>query len=408
VRTQKAIFFTLILLAPLLPSVLAINDYGEDEDYLGQVVDDYENVDNIAAMIDTIHNETLDCMELDYGIIPEMVLENFTLYTESDEGGGITIINATYVQYLSDRSKTRYIYYDFGVDGLHNYKIYGHFKQDYHNEDAWTAFCMMSNWLGGEKQHRDILEDHTYFTIGGPGEIHLYEYDSGVFYSGSEKVVPDDTDFWYKLEKNGLIFEFDVYTTKALRNAEENGDWFDDSLTLQNDYSFRYFYLVNNHDSALVKMARYFMYQHYFYDNVSGYKTPGTYYTINVLEGDPALTIIYNLTIPAGCGATMEFSTDNITWINHNNEAGSDTLIAGYEALDLRDIYNGTIYRRVNMTGTVTDTPRMWQERFVTVTGDEFCPTCEEAPALSMGKYYALAIILLILGILLGQGMRKR
>ena len=35
-------------------------------------------------------------------------------------------------------------------------------------------------------------------------------------------------------------------------------------------------------------------------------------------------------------------------------------------------------------------------------------PPCEEALALSMSKYYALAIILLILGILLGLGMRKR
>ncbi|MBA7713612.1 hypothetical protein ES703_122617 [subsurface metagenome] len=37
------------------------------------------------------------------------------------------------------------------------------------------------------------------------------------------------------------------------------------------------------------------------------------------------------------------------------------------------------------------------------------CPPCEEVPALvAMGKYYALAIILLILGLLLGIGMRRK
>lgn len=38
----------------------------------------------------------------------------------------------------------------------------------------------------------------------------------------------------------------------------------------------------------------------------------------------------------------------------------------------------------------------------------EECPACPPAPSLAMGKYYAMAIILLILGILLGLGMRKR
>ena len=102
------------------------------------------------------------------------------------------------------------------------------------------------------------------------------------------------------------------------------------------------------------------------YGNV--YDESGTYYTVNVLGGDPAIAILYNLTIPAGCGATMEFSTDNVTWVDHNNQAGFDTLIAGYEALDLRDVYNGTTYRRVNMTSNGEFTPRMYQERFVTVT----------------------------------------
>jgi len=82
VRGEKAVFLTLILLATLLQPVLAINDYGEDEDYLGQVVDDYLTDDNVSSAVGVVHNSTLDCMELDRKSLSFDA--NFSTWTEVD------------------------------------------------------------------------------------------------------------------------------------------------------------------------------------------------------------------------------------------------------------------------------------------------------------------------------------
>ena len=363
---SKAILFFLLLSA-LIPQAWAA-DFGEDEDYLGQVIDDYENDNNIAAMIDTINNETLNCMELNFSGT-QQIPQNFTLYTEVEEGNEINIVNATYADITLSRGKTSYAWFDMGVDALDDFNLYGVFRLDYHNLNGWGAYCFMTNDIESEQDHRANDDPFIAWTISGSnGDIQAAEHDtSGVWHmSGGAVTVIDDTFYWIKFEKTGTLLEFDIYTTKALRDAEGNGDFYDGQIVLQEDYSFRYLMLCQSHDDSRTEVENVELYNLAFI--TSGYSAIGTYYTVNVLDGDPAIAILYNLTISAGCGATMEFSTDNFTWVDHNNQAGSDTLIAGYENLDLRDIYNGTTYRRVNMTSNGEDTPRMYQERFVTVT----------------------------------------
>ena len=367
IMVKITILFFLILSA-LIPQAWAA-DFGEDEEYLGQVVDDYENADNIAAMIDTINNETLDCMELNYSSFDSMIMQNFTEFTEVEEGTEFNTISEIYVDMNIWRSMTSYMYYDFGVNGITDYKIYGKFRQDSHSDSAWIGFMYMSNFIGSDDQHRTAVEDATYMGISGTnGNFRITEACNGLFYQTAVKVVVDDTYYWFKLEKIGVSLYIDVYTTEGLRDAEGNGNWYDSELTLHEDHHFRYFYTGISLDTGNALLVNLELYDVSMNGTIMGYTTSGTYYTVNVLEGDPAIAILYNATIPSGTGMTMEFSTDNVTWVDHNKQAGSDTLIAGYEALDLRDIYNGTTYRRVNMTSDGSDTPRMYQERFVTVT----------------------------------------
>lgn len=392
-RATKAILLTLILLAIVLPPVLAINDYGEDEDYLGQVVDDYENAANIAAMTNTIHNETLDCMELNYSSFDTMIMQNFTDFTEVEEGTEFNTISEISLDMNIWRSMTSYMYYDFGVNGITDYKIYGKFRQDSHQDSAWVGFMYMSNFLGSDSQHRAAVEDSTYMGIGGTaGNFRITEYYNGAWYQTGVKIVVDDTYYWFKLEKIGTSLYIDVYTTEVLRDAEGNGNWYDNELVLHEDHHFRYFYTGISLDTNQALLVNLELYDVSMNGTMAGYATSGNYYTVNILGGDPAIAIIYNLTIPAGCGATMEFSTDNVTWVDHNNQAGYDTLIAGYEALDLRDIYNGTTYRRVNMTSNGVDTPRMYQERFVMVT-----EVVSDGDTIIMGGSGVFWIILIII-----------
>ena len=409
-RTQKAIFLTLIFMAMLLPSVLAIDDYGEDEDYLGQVIDDYENADNIAAMIDTINNETLDCIELNYtaGI-------DFNDYTEVDADGDITIASTRIDWDTMKRSAVSYVYRDYGVDYFGDFAFnYTFCFTDIEAGDASNQHILASlvltdeigdyrttfypDWCGVMTRQNGLTDDQFQFR--------LIQYTGSALQFVEDGAYRNIGIFYLTFDRIGQTIRLRVYSDSARTTLLETL-----SNVGGNIDRYRYLYGIQNngpHDPPADPNDHSTGYMISEYFDVMGYAAIGTYYTVNVLGGDPAIAILYNLTIPAGGGATMEFSIDNVTWVDHNNQAGSDTLFAGYEALDLRDIYNGTTYRRVNMTSDGADTPRMWQERFVTVTGDDFCPPCEGAPAPSMGKYYALAIILLILGILIGIGMGRR
>ena len=62
--SRYTVFFLISLLFFTNIVIVAAADYGEDETYLGQIVDDYENEDNVSAAYNVINNETLDCMEL--------------------------------------------------------------------------------------------------------------------------------------------------------------------------------------------------------------------------------------------------------------------------------------------------------------------------------------------------------
>lgn len=367
-RGPRALFLCLILLVTVLQPVLAINDYGEDEDYLGQVVDDYENDDNVSSAYNVINNATLDCMELVYSVSEGMILENFTTYTEQDEGGGVSV-DDYFIDAVIARNRNRYVYFDFGADYFGNFKLYGKFRQDYHDSGAFGAFSMFSNYLGNQKQHRDNNEAHICWIVSGSaGNLKIYEFDGAGAHTSADKVVVDDTFYWFKMEKVADVVYLDVYTTEELRDAEGNGNWYDDDLTLQSDYSFRYFYVFNSFDDGLTQEMNMELYDFKFNGTVSGYQSPGHYYTEEMLDGDRALALLYNASIPVGTGMTMDFSSDNVTWVDHNNAPGSDTLIAGFESLDLRDPNFTALYSRINMTSTGEDTPRIYQFRLVTIT----------------------------------------
>jgi len=367
-KSKRIILFFLLLSALLPPTYAA--DYGEDEDYLGQVVDDYETNDNVTAVYNVIHNATLDCMELVYGASEDMILQNFLVYTEVDELNGI-VVNDYDIDAILQRNKNRYVYYDFGVDYFGSFKVYGKFRQDYHNSDgAWGIFSMFSNFVGNEQEHRDNNEEYLGWNIGGSaGNFKLFEYTGAGFFGTANKPMVDDTYFWFKMEKIGDVGYIDVYTTEALRDAEGNGNWYDDDMTLQSDYNFRYFYVCNSHDDGQTQEMNMELYDFYLNGTLARYESSGHYYTVESLKGDVGLVLMYNDTIPANTGITAEFSADNSTWVDHDNLPGSDTLIAGFESLDLRDLNTTSLYIRFNMTSsTGVNTPRIHQIRIVTIT----------------------------------------
>ena len=118
------------------------------------------------------------------------------------------------------------------------------------------------------------------------------------------------------------------------------------------------------------------------------------------------IAVLLNTTIPKKCSITVEFSQDNLTWVNNVNKTGSYKIKSGFQTVDLRDLGFNVIYFRFSLTsgGKKDFTPRIYQLRLIYQDQDD---PGEVIPLSSMSKYYAVAIILLMLGIIMGKGIHS-
>lgn len=130
----------------------------------------------------------------------------------------------------------------------------------------------------------------------------------------------------------------------------------------------------------------------------SEYLTNGYFYTkevLSILNGS-SIMLLTNYSSNTGL-ITVEFSPNNSTWKNHNNQFGSDTLVSGYEAIDLRDLNYKTLYMRFNYTrGDINRTPRLYQIRVVV-----------DSDITINDDYAALLIVGLIMGICIGIVLKR-
>ena len=100
---------------------------------------------------------------------------------------------------------------------------------------------------------------------------------------------------------------------------------------------------------------------------VDGYFTTENY--LDQVNGS-VLVQMTNATISGGAGITIQFSQDNSTWVNNLNAAGSNTLTAGFQSIDLRELnWSSSLYLRYNFTGLFASPPRLYQSRLITTLG---------------------------------------
>jgi len=419
VRGKKAVFLALIMLATLLQPVLAIDDYGEDEAYLGQVVDDYLNEDYVQAKNNVIRNATLDCMELEYlsGSIP--IPENFTDGNWVEWGANIGRLSQTDSRSIHtdlEQVHEAVLVIDKDYDGnyykdfIHNFTfcitdIGGAVTANRYNTWAIGNYTNDQRWfiING----KDLLVLAILGTVDNIYIFRIFEWDGSVYNYDTVETFTEDVVYYVGIVKSGLSFICEFYTDALYQNLKDSI-----SITLHSEYVMRYLHVPQSFDYLTAN------------DRISGYVedlyigrgTPdwgyedGHYYTEEMLAGNRSLALLYNASIPGGTGMTMEFSSDNATWVDHNKARGSDRLLTGYESLDLRDLNFTALYTRVNMTTTGGGTPALYQFRLVTIVNYTM-PEGNGGPspeAENMGKYYAMAIILLILGVLIGLGMRGK
>lgn len=114
-----------------------------------------------------------------------MVYEDFTTFTEFDEGGDVTVDSATKVSWVSllSRSETAYLYKDKGIDhfdGDFTHKFELQFSNA--GDNSWTAHWMLSNIIGdiydASDQNKDTQSLFSYH-FGTSVDIYLRIIENG-------------------------------------------------------------------------------------------------------------------------------------------------------------------------------------------------------------------------------------
>jgi len=142
--------------------------------------------------------------------------------------------------------------------------------------------------------------------------------------------------------------------------------------------------------------------------NKVSYYESGYFYTVNMLSGSnqSIIAILLNTTIPKKCSITVDFSQDNLTWVNEVNKSGSYKINSGFQTVDLRDLNFNVIYFKFTLKSDSKKdfTPRIYQLRIIYHNQDE-----EEIRAAARPEGWVLTIMIASIGgTLLIFGIKRR
>jgi len=416
------IFFILILsVFPIIPFTESAG-YGEENENLGQFTDDFENDDNVSVAVNVINNQTLDCMELNYTEMGGgIVYENYSTYTENDANNRFTVSNnIIVVESLGANDKHHYVTYDYGV---------AYFKDFTHDLEARARDN--SGTAGNDRMYIWLLAnvtDDPYdmyanndefiglsfygFDTSHPGNPRIYfrKCVNGVYTLVFYEPATLNTWYYFRIVKSGTSLVCGIYSNSILRNAGDgtDGDIGNLVLTLDSDWNFRYIYGVSDdwngeanrlisgdiHNLTIGK------------GDEGGYETDGYFTTedyLNYTTGQ-GLTLLTNSSIPYGTSMTVQFSNDNVTWVDNEGNVGSTPVLDGFYAIDLRDLNYTDSFKMYNLTTMDSMiTPRLFQSRLVTTNGTAGAGPPGPGPTVIIESFFwiPIAIVLSIITALL-------
>jgi len=416
---KTAIFFLILLLPFRIPLVNSAPDegYGEANENLGQFTDSFENTDNITVMVNVINNVTLECMELYYSGEESPIYQNFSKYTEVDSAADITIIDRVVTWATMRRDAISWVVYDFGADYFGDF--YCDFTLDFSDIEAGDTsnrhimgLCSFSNTVGTFADNLGgdmlIIMPRQYSLVDDVYRYDVYQYTGGVL----DFSISDDTN--YDMSKHYLTFgrignniTLKVYTDEARTVLIET---LTDTGSTQ---KYRYFHVMTSYDSAAdgANHSSGTVSHVSFEKTEGGYATEGYFLTedyLNYTQGS-SLNLLTNASLPESSEITVEFSSDNVTWVDNHGNVGSSTVEAGFFAIDLRDLNYSDIFIRGNLSGPGGEvTPRLYQLRIVTTNGSAMgAPGPGVTVIESDAPWIALAIILSIIAFLLATRIKR-
>lgn len=405
----KLFFLILTLLMGSIQFNVSAAPYGEDSPSLGQLVDDYENEDNVSSAYNVWNNVTLDSMELNY---TSGITEDFTSYTEVDEDGDLTITPSKIDISSLRRDAETYVWKDYTPNYFKDFVFeYEVNITDLEAGDATsgsvTGLISLSNSTGV----MDDLTGGSYLFVCIQQQtdqddkygFYVRQFDAGVskFIMGSVLNYHDVSagELYARLSKSGTNVTLWMFSDQARTTLIYR-------YTTNAAVDHRYKYLQFSNWGRDVDGA-----DHYsgYLENLdigsSGYGE-GYFNTTDYFDyvNGSSLVWLTNTSIPSGTSLTVQFSNDGgSTYVDNEGNAGSNTLTEGHEALDLRDLNYTSLTVRYNFTGIQSDTPRLFQSRLITTEDGAGGAMVIESDA----PWIALAIILSVIAFLLATRIKR-
>lgn len=362
-KAPVSVLIIIMLLAQTIPIVRAVT----------QFVDDYENEDNIAIKSNIVRNSTLDAMQLNY-TSGSVVIEAPFQIREHDRSAYYPIMvyskTATYLQCASGTTSLGYSWWFVVCDTswLHGkwFRVYWYDTgYSYQRVRLYDGSYNRSSMVDFPNNAGILLKGNGFLgdvcTVDNALETDDVQLDTSgasldqvtLFFLLSDSWTAQVMTlrvYWFEINEgsggSGNIFSWDFSTAGTTLTMEQTGTY--------NDYG--------RLDGGDID------------DIISGgYEEEGYLYTTEVLSGisGRSTVLLTNSTLNNG-EISVAFSSDNSTWVNHNNESGYETLAGGYESFDLRDLNFTTLYMRYNFSrGGLQLTPYLYQVRVITIP-DEF------------------------------------
>ena len=374
ISNKRIIPILFVFFLSLYPYITFIEGagYGEENESLGQFVDDYENADNVSIAVNVINNQTLECMELNY-TLGVKDYEDFTTYTEDDAAGDLTFVALKVDWNTMRRDSDSHLFKDYGVDAFGDFEAQFTFDLtdveagdssyvaimwpfSLSNSDDGRAGVHATGGIGLELSQEGSIDDKFRFRLFQVGVFNAY---------GGYRAIGK---FYITIDRSGTNVRFRLYTDEARTNLIETISSAGGTTT-----EYRYSLVSIGYDIGTDPADHSTgNIENLWFGNYSvGYETDGYFITddyLNYTTGK-SLTLLTNSSLPASTSITAEFSEDNSTWVDHEGNAGGSNIIAGFYALDLRDLNYEDCFIRYNFSGPGDSTPRLFQSRLITTEG---------------------------------------
>lgn len=322
--------------------------------------DDYQNTTHIQVLNTVIHNSTINSITFNYsasgsGLIRENLTDGY-IDVEEGQGSNPEPDATAYLRYVNDYSmqfftapldKWGYVYKDYGVNFFNDWSATATVRiTGYSSNGQCYAFSFCNSSASWEDVTEGIGVRIRHINTPNEYQITLVLVEGGVITSVDtyQYAISSAMKYlnFYKVDTDCYL---EIYSDYARTTLLDNL-----TVTLSADNKYRYSHYGQLNDLDLT--GRWISGNCYNLSFRNSGATFGYFYTKDLLANtsDTATAILFNSTIEATNSITMEFSSDNSTWLNQQNVAGYESLNDGLGAFNLEGLGVSTLYVRANFS----------------------------------------------------------